>query len=99
MRIDRLITMRGGRPLEFAPLLGVLQIPGIIALGIFSRAVHTGLAVLTASTWANALYATMAYGDFAPVIEGCGVGRLRDGCNDRHRVVSQLTMIPARMLS
>ena len=65
----------------------VFCIVGIIAMGILSRVVHTGFAVFD-KYLGDALYAADGLCDLAPVIEGCGVGRVRDGCNDRYRVVS-----------
>src|SRR5262249_16259218 len=75
----------------------VLFIVGIIAVGIFSRIVHTGLAIFD-KYLGDALYAAMVYGIFRLV--------LRAAASAVYAMVVmtaielfQLTMIPARMLS
>ena len=78
-------------------LFWVLCIVGIIATGILSRVVHTGLAVFD-KYLGDALYATMVYG----MLRLC----LRAAASAACAMVvmtaielCQLTMIPARMLA
>src|SRR5438105_3468878 len=68
----------------------VLCLVGIITVGTLSRVVHTGLVVFD-KYLGDALYAAMVYTILRLVLESCGactLGRVRDGRNDRHRVVS-----------
>src|SRR5258707_1053285 len=67
----------------------ILCLIGIVALGILSRVVHTGIAVFDKHL-GDALYAAMVYAILrlfwraAPV----AVRPVRNGRHDRHRVVS-----------
>src|ERR1039457_1561616 len=57
---------------------------------ILSRVVHTGLAVFD-KYLGDALYAMIVYAILrllSRAVASASVGRVRDGCNDRHRVVS-----------
>src|SRR5215467_3981851 len=75
----------------------VFFIVGIIAMGILSRVVHTGLAVFD-KYLGDALYATMAYG-ILRLLSGPAASAVCAMAAMTAIELFQLTMIPAHMFS
>jgi Protein of unknown function (DUF2809) len=75
----------------------VLCITGFIALGIFSRVVHTGLAVFD-KYLGDALYASMVYG-FLRLLSRPAVSAVCAMVVMTALELFQLTMIPAHLLA
>ena len=68
----------------------IFCLAGIIAVGILSRVVHTGLLVFD-KYLGDALYAAMVYAilRLSWMAAGtCAAGRVRHGNHDRHRIIS-----------
>src|SRR6266540_3876564 len=85
-------------PVRWSPRLSwVVCIVCIIAVGILSRVVHTGLAVLD-KYLGDALYAAMVYG-ILRLFSGAGASAVCAMVVMTAIELFQLTMIPAHMLA